>query len=99
MNCSCSSTTLYNYNYNYNIIESHPHLHSQFSVLLNADEKKMMYFVSHQWKMKAKCDTIRTINNFLSDKISPFHRGASRKFNTHQVLTGEPTFKAFQKMF
>lgn len=72
---------------------------SQFSVFLNVDEKKMMYFVSHQWKMKAKCDTIRTINNFLSDKISPFHRGASRKFNTHQVLTGEPTFKAFQKMF
>ena len=47
--------------------------------------------------MKGKCDTIRTINNFLSDQISPFHRGATRKFNTHQVLTGEPTFKAFQK--
>ena len=49
--------------------------------------------------MKGKCDTIRTINNFLSDRISPFHREASRKFNTHQVLTGETTFKAFQKMF
>ena len=60
-------------------------------------EIKMMYFGSRQWKMKGKCDTIRTINNLLSDQISPFHTGASRKFNTNQILTVGQLLKYFRK--